>query len=261
MKTINNKQCNSSTGRIALVIKGLWANYHKNTLWAWAWVIFGLTIFPRVDYIFNLNVDSLLISEWSRSDVFQRSLIIPFAMIIGIPLLFNKFVRNSKPITFASIPANLWEKIVGLIAYTLFIVLGAFAVTYLTVVIDYLLAPNIVPLGMSEFSKEVFEQIFINSSHIRNFIVASLLVASGLLTLIYTSVYFKKLIQGLGAGIALWITGVLLFVSIAVNNASLEHFLTDIGQHYVALLIGTALTLIDIALLVLIIRKLKRIEN
>ncbi len=266
MKTINTKQCGSSLGRIALVLKALWAKFHKNTLFLGLWIIIVFVVLGRINYIFNFNVINLQISKFSNVDIFQRYLMVLAALSLLLPWFFNKFVRHSKPLTFASMPANLYEKITALMIYFLAIMVGALGATYLTVLIDHALAPEtmpwLIPLGLSRNSKEILEQIFINSQHVRNFVVACLLIASGELTLIYSSIRFKKYPKAFGIGLSLWILAIILFASVSTNNGSwLEEFLTDLGQANAIRLIGAGLFLIDTALLVAIARKLKRIED
>ncbi len=261
MKTKEKKGCESSSGRITLLIQALWKKSYKSILWAWLWLVIGLTIFPRLDYLFSFDIKDLLVSDWSSEDVFQRSPVIGLAMVIAVPWFFNQFVRNSKPMTFALIPANLWEKLVGLLAYIMIIVVGALGITYLTVVIDYLLAPQVATLGMNEYSKDFCEQIVINNEHIRQFIVASLLAISGMLTLIYTSICFKKFIVGFVAGAGCWFSAIFLFVSFTFNKTGLLRFFLSLDEQTLTLFFGIVLGIIDIILFVLIARKLKHIEN
>ncbi len=261
MKTKDKKGCESSSGRVALLIQALWKKSYKSILWAWLWIVIGLTIFPRLDYLFSFDIKDLLVSDWSGNDFFARAFDVVVIFIFVPPLLFNKFVRNSKPMTFALIPANLWEKLVGLLAYIMIVLAGALGITYLTVVIDYLLAPKVATLGMNEYSKDFCEQIVINSEHIRQFIVASLLAISGLLTLIYTSICFKKFIVGFVAGAGYWFSAIFLFVSFTFNKTGLLRFFLSLDEQTLTLFFGIVFGIIDIILFVLIARKLKHIEN
>ncbi len=261
MKTKDIKQCGSSMGRIALIIRALWANFHKTTLWLGLWIVIGLVIFPRLDYIFNFNVDNLLVSEQSGTDFFVRAVWIGMLFLFTLPWFFNKFVRNSKPMTFALIPANLWEKVVALVSYFLFALIGAWGVTYLTVVIDYLLAPNVATLGMSDLTKDICSEIFMDSQHLRNFFTASLAVGSAVLTSIYFSIRYKKFFVGFGIGALVWWCVVLMFISISVNDTWLNAYLDSLDQKTIEWLALFGFAVIDTILFVLIAMKLKRIEN
>ncbi len=251
----------TSGGRILLTLKAIWQKFQKNTLWFWLFIIINFVSFTRIDYLFTFNVDDLMVSSQIEKDLFERLLLAGLAFILLIPWGFNQFVRNSKPMIFASLPANLWEKVTALFAYFLIAFVGALVATELTVIIDHLINPELRPLGLNESSKYFLEHALQGQDEMLVFALFSTAILVFISLLTYTSIRFKKAIAGIAVGVAVVVIAFVIFASCMENSSALRDFLKGFEFREMFYLAMSLLTTIEIILIILINRKLKRIEN
>ncbi len=251
----------TSGGRILLTLKAIWQKFQKNTLWFWLLILISFLALTRISYLFTFNLDDIKYSSWMEEDFLVRLLPVSATFILIIPWAFNKFVRNSNPITFASIPANLWEKVTALFGYILIVLAGAAIATELTVIVDHLINPEYRPLGLDETSREIVQNAFSTKEATTIFCLMSSMIITGISLLIYTSILFKKALAGIGVGLIIGFTSFALFISCVENIPALQDLAKELGHYGIAYTVIGILTTIEVILIVLISCKLKRIEN
>ncbi len=154
MDTMQNYS-QTSWGRILLMLRIDLYTFGRGLLMVLGICVLTINVVTRMGGLFGFGFEVTLLSPF---DVYSRfSMMSPIVAIYYLSYI-HKRIQQSKPTSFTLIPANLWEKIVSIIIGSVAINISFFLMTYLTVFIDWLFAPEIVNLGF-HFDSATFSSL------------------------------------------------------------------------------------------------------
>lgn len=105
---------------------------------------------PRIPLLFGVNYEEWAISYGSTYSPTIVNTILSFAALLYFYLYLNKKVVHSSPITFATLPASLWEKITNILLYALILQLLARLSSFGGYVLERLTNPHTTPFDVAD---------------------------------------------------------------------------------------------------------------
>ncbi len=152
-------------GRVYLLLKLDFYTYRRPLLIALGLILLFFNVIGRIGTIFGSNLSD---SWFLNTPVDDRFMMISWLVFVGYTFYIHKRFHHRKPMPFVSIPAKLGEKVLAIGLGVIFIQLACFLTTYLSVLIDWLIAPKQVSLEtnfdnitMVFFNKEVKGLVFV----------------------------------------------------------------------------------------------------
>ncbi len=187
-------------GRVQLLLRLDYQSYRRNLFIGLGLIVLFFNVVARMGVLFNYDIS---LSWFTGFSVYERFAFIWPVIFIASTLYINKRCQHSKPIVFSLLPANLWEKVVAMSLTVLMINLLAFVTTYVTLLIDWLLAPKFISLSLS------FEMISFYFKNLRFSVGVSAFSLIFLLTigiqLVQRKSYFKAFFLGCLYYFVVWV--------------------------------------------------------
>ncbi len=263
MDTMQNHN-QSSWGRIFLLLRLDYHSYRRNFFIGLGLIILFFNFLARMGLLFDGDFSS---SWFSSFDVNSRFALISPVIMIVYTYYINRRTQHSKATAFSLLPANLWEKSVAMFIGIVLINLTAFLTTYLTVLIDWLLAPELISLRLKFSAFSLYFDNFRLATGVLSFSLIFLLTI--LIQLVQRKSYFKAFFIGSIYYFGIWVVSFRLIIyaieDIIKDDAFGEKITSFISGHnesvdmlsYVLIILLIA---IDILLGAYLYSRLKKLE-
>lgn len=242
--------------RIGLLLRADLYTQRRSMLYSLGALFLLIFIAPRL----GLLLPGTTYSTWSESisssasgwRVVQVSLCGVFGALMSLVYL-NRRVQHAHPIAFSLLPASLWEKIIALGLFTL----GTYISPWIVFALSEVLTALTVQANY-ELNYNWYNSIQILDINLESSLVIFLFQLSFLLTLILTTMSFKRLRVAIFVGLGSWLLS-LFFMGLLV--VELVPSLINLSNSELIELFGLLfLLIIDLALLYACYYRLKTLE-